>query len=121
MIALKNRDARQAIKMLTEANAPDEYLDRPLRPWTRLSRRWRVHAGRSEFDRCLKRRGEALALFLDEEPTYGYFPAIYYYQGRVREGLHSARFADSYQAYLDIRGNAGEDPLLPDIRRRAAH
>ena len=41
----------------------------------------------AEFDRCLKRRGEALALFLDEEPTYSYLPPVYYYQGRVREGL----------------------------------
>jgi hypothetical protein len=41
----------------------------------------------SEFDRCIKRRGEALALFLDEEPTYGHFPPVYYYQGRVREEL----------------------------------
>ena len=41
----------------------------------------------SEFDRCIKRRGEALALFIDEEQTYGYLPAVYYYQGRAREGL----------------------------------
>ena len=27
-----------------------------------------------EFDRCLTRRGEAVSLFLDEEPTYGHFP-----------------------------------------------
>ena len=121
VIAMKNRDARQAIKTLTEANAL-------MNTWIGhfdLGRAY-LDAGAftqadSEFDRCLKRRGEALALFLDEEPTYGYFPATYYYQGRVREGLHSARFAESYQAYLDIRGNAGEDPLLPDIRRRAAH
>jgi hypothetical protein len=33
----------------------------------------------AEFDLCLKRRGEALALFLDL-PTYGYFPPVYYYQ-----------------------------------------
>ena len=39
----------------------------------------------SEFDRCLKRSGEALSLFLDEEPTSGYLPPVYYYQGRVRE------------------------------------
>ena len=35
----------------------------------------------SEFDRCLRRRGEALSLFVDEEPTYGYLPTVYYYQG----------------------------------------
>ena len=73
----------------------------------------------SEFDRCIKRRGESILLFLDEVPTYGYFPLVYYYQGRVREGLKSSGFADSYRAYLSIRQNAGEDPLLADVRRRA--
>jgi tetratricopeptide (TPR) repeat protein len=44
----------------------------------------------SEFDRCLKRRGEALSLFLDEEPTYAYLPAATAYQARVRERLRAA-------------------------------
>ena len=74
----------------------------------------------SEFDRCLNRRGEALALFLDEEPTYGFFPNVYYYQGRVREGLKSTSFADSYRAYLDIRGASTDDPLVAEARRRAS-
>ena len=72
----------------------------------------------SEFDRCIKRRGEALALFLDEVPTYGYFPPVYYYLGRVREGLKDPGFAESYKTYTSIRGAAGEDPLLADVRRR---
>jgi hypothetical protein len=59
-----------------------------------------------------------MSLFLDEEPTYGYFPPVYYYQGRVREGLNNAGFVESYRQYLDIRGNAGEDPLLSEIRQR---
>ena len=111
-IALKAGDPRQAIKVLTEANA---LLD----TWTGhfdLGRAY-LEAGAftqadAEFDRCIQRRGEALALFLDEEPTYGYFPPVYYYQGRVREGLNNAGFAESYRAYLGIRGAAGEDPLL---------
>ena len=73
----------------------------------------------AEFDRCLKRRGEALALFLDEEPTYSFLPAVYYYQGRVREELRSQGFADSYRTYLAFRGQSTEDPQLPDVRRRA--
>ncbi len=44
----------------------------------------------SEFDRCIQRRGEALALFLDEEPTYAFFPPVYYYRGRVREAMNTA-------------------------------
>ena len=66
----------------------------------------------------IARRGEAISLFLDEEPTYGYFPPVYYYQGRIREGLNSASFSDSYRTYLDIRGEAGEDPLLTEVRNR---
>jgi len=73
----------------------------------------------SEFDRCLTRRGEALSLFLDEVPTFGLFPQALYYQGRVREGLRSTNFADSYRAYLDIRGESKEDPLVADARKRA--
>jgi serine/threonine protein kinase/tetratricopeptide (TPR) repeat protein len=72
----------------------------------------------SEFDRCIQRRGEVLALFLDL-PTYGLFPSVYYYQGRVREAGKIAGFSDSYKNYLAIRGKAGEDPLLADVRKRA--
>jgi len=74
----------------------------------------------SEFDRCLKRKGEALSIFLDEEPTFGYFPAVYYYQGLVREGMESTSFADSYKAYLQIRGASKEDALAGDARKRVS-
>jgi tetratricopeptide (TPR) repeat protein len=46
----------------------------------KLLRRGRLHASRFEFDRCIERRGEAMALALDAEPTYGYLPPVYYYQ-----------------------------------------
>ena len=60
-----------------------------------------------------------MSLFLDGEPTYGYFPTVYYYQGRVREELKTEGFAASYRTYLSIRGKASDDPLLPEVRRRA--
>jgi len=44
---------------------------------------------------------------------------VYYYQGRVREALKYPSFADSYREYLKIRGNSTEDPLLPEVRKRA--
>ena len=72
----------------------------------------------SEFDGCIRRRGEALSLF-NEEATYGYFPPVYYYLGRVREGLKSSGFAESYRTYLSIRGKAGEDPLLAEVHKRS--
>jgi len=59
-----------------------------------------------------------MALFLDEEPTYGYLPPVYYYQGRAREGMKTEGFAEWYRAYLNIRGKSTEDPLVPDARQR---
>jgi tetratricopeptide (TPR) repeat protein/predicted Ser/Thr protein kinase len=116
--ALASGDPRKAIKAFTDANnLVDTWIGR-----FELGRAY-LEAGAfteadSEFDRCIKRRGEALALFLDESPTYGYFPPVYYYLGRVREGLKSAGFAESYRTYLSIRGKAGEDPLLAEVRKR---
>ena len=117
--ALKAGDARLAIKALTEANALlDTWMGHFDLGRAYLAANAFTQAD-SEFDRCIKRRGETLALFLDEEPTYGYFPTVYYYQGRVREGLNNAGFAESYRTYLSIRGQSTEDPLLPEVRRRA--
>jgi hypothetical protein len=71
----------------------------------------------SELETCLKRRGEATALFLDESPTYYVFPPVYYYLGRAQEGLKSSAASDSYKTFIDIK-NGGQDPLLADARRR---
>ena len=116
--SLKRGDSRQATKALTDAkNLLDTWIGRFELGRAYLEGGLFVEAD-SEFDRCVKRRGESLELFLDNVPTYGYFPLVYYYQGRVREGLKSSGFADSYRTYLSIRGQAGQDPLLPEIRRR---
>jgi tetratricopeptide (TPR) repeat protein len=117
MIAAKRGDTKQAVTALTDAT---KLLD----TWISHFELGRVYldAGLfvpadSEFDRCIQRRGEALELFQDNVPTYDYLPDVYYYQGRVREGLKSPGFADSFRTYLSIRGQAGEDPRLPEIRR----
>jgi len=117
MIARSDGDHRNAVRFLNEANTQ-------LDTWIghfELGRAY-LAAGAfpqadSEFERCINRRGEALALFLDEEPTFGVFPMVYYYQGRVREGLKSTRVAESYRAYLDIRGRSTEDSLVPELRK----
>ena len=116
--ALKEHNPRQAIQSFTEAkDLSDTWIGR-----FGLGRAY-LEAGAfaeadSEFDRCIKRRGEALELFMDDVPTYSYVPVVYYYAGRVREGLKSPGFADFYRTYLKIRGKAGEDPLLAEIRQR---
>jgi tetratricopeptide (TPR) repeat protein/predicted Ser/Thr protein kinase len=117
-LAAKEGNALEAIKALMEANTLlDSWIGHFELGRAYLDAGLLVEAD-SEFDRCVKRRGEALELFMDNVPTFGYFPPVYYYQGRVREGLKSAGFAESYRNYLSIRGKAAEDPLLPEIRRR---
>ena len=116
--ALKEHRSREAVQLFGEANNLfDTWIGR-----FDLGRAY-LEAGAfaeadSEFDRCMKRRGEVLELFMDDMPTYSYFPAVYYYQGRVREGLKSSGFADSYRDYLNIRSKSTEDPLVTEVRRR---
>ncbi len=72
----------------------------------------------SEFDVCLKRRGEAIAVFLDDVPSYHLLPPVYYYQGRAREGLKSPGAAESYKTFLSIKEKGAGDPLVADAQRR---
>ena len=75
LIALKRKDANEAIKQITAANnLLDTWIGR-----FELGRAY-LEAGAfteadSEFDQCMKRRGEAIELFMDNVPTYAYFPA----------------------------------------------
>jgi tetratricopeptide (TPR) repeat protein/predicted Ser/Thr protein kinase len=118
LLALKRKDAGEAVKQISAANTLlDTWIGR-----FELGRAY-LEAGAfmqadSEFDQCVKRRGEAIELFMDNVPTYAWFPPIYYYQGRVRDGMKSEGFADFYKTYLSIHGQSQEDPLVPEIRRR---
>jgi eukaryotic-like serine/threonine-protein kinase len=118
VVALESGATRLAVKSLTDSTTLlDTWIGR-----FDLGRAY-LAAGAfpqadSEFDRCLKRSGEALSLFLDEEPSSGFLPPVHYYLGRVREGLGTAAFAESYQRYLAIRGTATDDPLVADIHAR---
>jgi tetratricopeptide (TPR) repeat protein/tRNA A-37 threonylcarbamoyl transferase component Bud32 len=118
LIALKKKDTNEAIRQITAANnLLDTWIGR-----FELGRAY-LEAGAftqadAEFDRCLKRRGEAIELFDDNVPTYAYFPPVYYYEGRAREGMKSAGFAEFYRSYLGIRGQSSDDPLVAEIRHR---
>jgi eukaryotic-like serine/threonine-protein kinase len=74
----------------------------------------------SEFDVCLKRRGEAASIFLDDVPSYHYLPPVYYYQGRAREGLKSPGAVESYKMFLATKEKGGGDPLVADAQKRLA-
>jgi hypothetical protein len=119
-IALSAGDPRAAVKLLTEANG---MLDTWIGNFD-LGRAYEeakaYTQAESQFDRCVKRRGEAISLFLDQEPTLSALPAVYYHQGRVREANDKATAADAYRAYLALRGGSTEDPVARDLRRYAA-
>jgi tetratricopeptide (TPR) repeat protein len=119
-IALAGGNPREAIRILTEANGI-------LNTWFGqfdLGRAFlaagQLQQAESAFDSTIARRGEALSL-MDEGPTFGHFPAAYYYQAKVREALgRSSAAVEAYRLYLDARGDSSEDPLLAEIRRKAA-
>ncbi len=101
-IALKAGNSRDAIKAFTDANnLLDTWLGHEELGRAYLDAEAFPQAD-SEFDQCIKRRGEAILLFMDEVPTYGYFPPVYYYEGRVRKGMKSAsacRFLSQLSGY----------------------
>jgi tetratricopeptide (TPR) repeat protein len=118
LIALKRKDSNEAVRQIAAANnLLDTWIGR-----FDLGRAY-LAAGAftdadTEFDECVKRRGEAIELFMDNVPTYAYFPPVYYYQGMAQEGMKSTGFADLYKSYLGIRGQSKEDPMVADARRR---
>jgi serine/threonine protein kinase/Tfp pilus assembly protein PilF len=73
----------------------------------------------SELDMCLKRKGEAASIFLDDFPSYRYLAPLYYYLGQAQEGLKSPAARESYQKFLAIKEktDAG-DPLVENTKRR---
>jgi tetratricopeptide (TPR) repeat protein len=117
-VALHDHNTKEAIQFFTEArNQLDTWIGRFDLGRAYLAAEAFGEAD-SEFDRCIARRGEALEFFLDDLPTYSFLPPVYYYQGRILEGLGSKGFADSYHTYLSIRGQSMEDPLVAEIQRR---
>ena len=74
----------------------------------------------SELEACLKRRGEATAVFFDDLPTFHYLAALPYWIARSQEALGQfAPAATGYRDFLALRSSAAGDPLVADARRRA--
>jgi tetratricopeptide (TPR) repeat protein len=72
----------------------------------------------SELSQCLKRKGEATAIFLDEVPTYRFYPPVHYYIGRALDGLQSAGAKEAYKTFLSLQAPESEHPLAIDAKRR---
>ena len=93
VIALKKGELQKAITILNDAN---KVLDTWLGHFD-LGRAY-LQAGAnaqadSEFDKCIKRSGEALSLMVDEEPTYGYFPSCVLFSGSGSGSTNTAGYA----------------------------
>jgi tetratricopeptide (TPR) repeat protein len=116
-VALARGDPQAAVRQLREARAlSDTWLGRLALGRASLEAGAFTEAY-SEFEICLKRRGEAIAVLLDDRPTTRYLPELHYYLGRAQEGLGSPAAADSYRAFLALKtGNGG--PAVADARRR---
>ncbi len=116
---LKHGRLREAIDRFTDARkTSDTWAGR-----LELARAY-VEAGLfteadAELDVLVKRKGEATAVFLNDEPSYRYFAPVYYYQGRAREGLGRPDAAEAYRNFLSLRGSS-HDALAQDTRRRLA-
>jgi len=118
LIALKRKDANEGVRQISAANSLlDTWIGHFDLGLAYLAAGAFPEAD-SQFDQCMKRRGEAIELFDDNVPTYEFFPPVYYYEGRARQGMNSGGFADFYKSYLNIRQQSSGDPLAADARHR---
>ena len=118
-IALEDKKTNEAVDLLVEARKfADVWLGR-----FDLGVAY-IQAGAfaealPELEACEKRRGEATALFFDDNPTVRYLATLPYWLGRAQEGLNmSAPAKAHYDAFLALKKDAAADPLVQDARRR---
>ena len=119
-IQLSRGNARQAVQLFRESE--------------RLADSWLAHFdlarayiaaeaytdASTELETCLRRRGEATDIYIDEQQTFRYFPATFYYLGRALEGLKSAQAADAYKNFLAMKVPNAHDPMVDDAKKRLA-
>jgi hypothetical protein len=69
-----------------------------------------------EFEACLRRSGEAAAVFLDDVPTARLLPSVWYYLAQAEEGLNDGTAAESYRRFLAFQTAQSQDPLAAIVR-----
>jgi Flp pilus assembly protein TadD len=120
-LLLKQSDSKGALQAFEEAQKfSDTWLGRFYLGRALLEAGAFAQAA-SDLDACQKRRGEATSIFLDDEPSFHEFPPVLYYLGRTQDGPNGAAAAESYKAFLAIKANGDDDPLVADARRRLAN
>jgi tetratricopeptide (TPR) repeat protein/tRNA A-37 threonylcarbamoyl transferase component Bud32 len=119
-LLLKRGNAADAVRLFDEAQGlVDTWLGR-----LALGRAY-LEAGAfaeaaAELEKCEKRKGEALSVFLNDFPSARYLDALDYYMGRALEGQgKSAAAKGSYQRFLAVKAKADPgQPLVEDARMR---
>jgi eukaryotic-like serine/threonine-protein kinase len=119
-LSLHRGDTANAVKLFEEAQSiVDTWLGR-----FALGRAY-LEAGAfseafAEFEKCEKRKGEAMSVFLNDLPTCRYLDTLDYYMGRAQEGQGSRDAAHkSFEEFLKIKLRADPgSPLVSDARRR---
>ena len=119
---LKRQNARRAVEHFNAAQKIiDTWLGRDA-----LGRAY-LQAGeytdaQTEFDACLRRKGEATTYLIDDIPTYRVMAPARYYMGLAQEGQGSAAAKaaalESFKAFLSIKEKGDEQGLVADARRR---
>lgn len=118
--SLKRGDTTNALKLFEQAQSlADTWLGHFARGRAYLEAGAFAEAY-TEFEKCEKRKGEAMTIFLNDFPTYRYLDSLNYYLGRAQEGQGIKDAAKkSYEKFLEIKSKA--DPgnaLIADARRR---
>lgn len=72
----------------------------------------------TELSLCFRRRGEATDIFLDEQQTFRFYPAVLYYQARGQEAMKSPGKDKAYEAFLALKASYATEPLVLDARKR---
>jgi tetratricopeptide (TPR) repeat protein len=81
----------------------------------------RFPAADGELAICQRRRGEAMALFFDDTPTFRYLAPLHYWTARAQDGIgggSSSLAAENYRKFLSLRPESPRDPLVIDARKR---
>ncbi len=118
-IALRERKTVQAVEALTAAiKLADLWTARYLLGVAYIEA-GHGPEGLAELDACMRRRGEAVALFLDDVPSGRVLAPLKYWLARAQQDVGQVAGArDNYTAFLALRTQSPEDPLVRDARRR---
>ena len=119
-VAIAGGDAGEARRLLAETRKEaDAWLVRYWLGRAYLAMNMFAEAD-GEFETCLRRRGEATAVFLDDFPTYHRLLEVHYYPGLAREGMKVATASESFKTFLAPKKAATRPEASSPMRESAS-